>query len=413
MGVGNFLFVPMSLALGRRPMAIFCSILMTGSIIWAAKSTSFNSHLGARCLQGLTAGISDCLLPLIVLDITFLHNRGMWMTLYWSVTAIGSSLMLVAVPFLVHTESSNWRVNYWFWLGWAVLALILAITCLRETMFYRAPALLNGQLIHVDAYGQVRFEADAADPHRDQTHPETTPSEKKTSRSYIKQLFYTHRQPHSRFHTFMLAYQDMLTCLTHPAVIWTLLLNSLLFAGLVILSITYEQTLQSPPWSFSSQLVGTVQLGAALGATVAQLTTGTLVERTVEFLVRRNNNNRVREPEHLLPSFILPVTFGFLGLSIYGIVGGHPQQHSWVGIHASFALYYCAFVSLSALSSMWVAELTPKRAGPAIVLICGGRNAASFGIRYVYARPQVFLYTPPFPAASPTSGCFLWFSRRS
>ena len=52
-----------------------------------------------------------------------------------------------------------------------------------------------------------------------------------------------------------------------------------------------------------------------------------------------------------------------------------------VGVHAAFALYYCAFVALSAITSVWVAEISPRRAGPAIVLVCGGRNAISFGIR--------------------------------
>jgi hypothetical protein len=46
-GVCNFFFVPLSLASGRRPMLIICTCLMVGSVIWAAKSTTFGSHLGA------------------------------------------------------------------------------------------------------------------------------------------------------------------------------------------------------------------------------------------------------------------------------------------------------------------------------------------------------------------------------
>jgi predicted MFS family arabinose efflux permease len=61
MGLGNFFFVPLSMALGRRFAFILSNIIFVASIIWAAKSQSFESHLGARCLQGLTAGISDCL----------------------------------------------------------------------------------------------------------------------------------------------------------------------------------------------------------------------------------------------------------------------------------------------------------------------------------------------------------------
>lgn len=377
----------MSLALGRRPVAIICSALMVSSVIWAAQSASFNSHLGARCLQGLAAGIADCLLPLIVLDITFLHNRGRWMTLYWAITAVGASLMLVAVPFLVHNQGDNWRINYWFWLGWAVLTFILVLTCLRETMFYREPALLNGRLIISDAYGQVRFE-EAQEDHNGSPEPETMPIKKRET--YIEKLLpVSSKSPHSRIHSFLFAYKDMIICLSHPAIFWTLVLNSFLFAGLVILSITYESVLHEAPWHFSAQLIGTAHIGAAVGSIAAFLLTGTLIGKTVEALVRRNKG--VREPEHLLPSFALPVVFGCVGLCLYGVVGSHPLKYSWFGIHASFAIYYCSFVTISALSSMWVAELMPRRAGPAIVLICGGRNAASFGLRYVKPSPITIL----------------------
>lgn len=388
MGLGNFLFVPLSLAFGRRPLFIFCSALMVPAVIWAAKSTSFNSHLGARCLQGLIAGVADCLLPLIVLDVTFLHRRGFWMGLYWSATSLVTCLMLVCVPFLVHNNGENWRLNYWFWLGWAVLALILAIFGLRETLFYRETAVINGQLVICDAYGQVRFEH-AAEGQAEEVQPQPAQVEYKEE-SFGKSLLQVgYRSPNSHFKTFLNAYVDLFICLTNPAIFWTLLLNSILFAGLVILSLTYEQALESPPWLFSAEAVGTAQIGSAIGSAAAFLLTGTVVERTAEALARRNGG--VREPEHLLPSFAIPVILAFLGLVVYGVVGAHPFTMSWVGVHAGFALYYCGFIAISALSSMWIAELTPKRAGPAIVLICGGRNAASFGIRYVIRFPLLFL----------------------
>lgn len=61
MGVGNFVFVPLSMMFGRRVIFVFNNALMFACIIWAAKSTDFTGHLAARCLQGLTCGISDCL----------------------------------------------------------------------------------------------------------------------------------------------------------------------------------------------------------------------------------------------------------------------------------------------------------------------------------------------------------------
>lgn len=98
MGIGNFLFVPISMMVGRRAVFLFNNVFMLVAIIWAAKSDDFTSHLAARCLQGLACGISDCLvdplptlfktlknsdlfeqLPIMILDMTFLHRRGLWM----------------------------------------------------------------------------------------------------------------------------------------------------------------------------------------------------------------------------------------------------------------------------------------------------------------------------------------------
>ena len=56
LGIGAFIWVPISLALGRRPVSIFCTILLTLATVWAATAQTFQQLLGAICLQGLAAG---------------------------------------------------------------------------------------------------------------------------------------------------------------------------------------------------------------------------------------------------------------------------------------------------------------------------------------------------------------------
>ena len=105
---------------------------------------------------------------------TFLHRRGLWMcelaclptnfmpgqliqwiAFYWASTAGGATGLLVAVPFIVQSTGANWRTNYWFWSGFSALSLLMAIFLLPETLFARAPALIDGQQIVVDDYGNV------------------------------------------------------------------------------------------------------------------------------------------------------------------------------------------------------------------------------------------------------------------
>lgn len=385
MGIGNFLFVPLSMAVGRRAVFLFNNVLMLAAIIWAAKSVDFTSHLAARCLQGLTCGISDCLLPIMILDMTFLHRRGLWMSFYWAVTAAGSNILLVAVPFVVQGTTKNWRTNYWFWAGFSTFSLILSIFCLPETLFPRAPALIDGKIIITDQYGNVTVvaaeEASGLSPNQLAPRDQIT-----ASNSYIRALAPVKFQPQGP-KKFLVTYIEMGLALLNPSIFWVLLLNSLLFGGLVSLSLTYSTQLESPPWSFSPSAVGTAQAGSFIGAIIALGLSGATVDRVSGFLTKHNDG--VREPEHLIPNFVLPSCLAFAGLVLYGFVGGNPQKYpgsGWIGVHISFAMYNCGFVSLSAITGAWVAEATPHWSGAAMVLVCGGRNVLSFAISNDFPR---------------------------
>lgn len=74
-GFATYLLVPLSTAIGRRPVLLLTSTLSWGAGFWAGASTSLSSHIAARVFHGLGSGAVEALLPLIVGDITFLHQR--------------------------------------------------------------------------------------------------------------------------------------------------------------------------------------------------------------------------------------------------------------------------------------------------------------------------------------------------
>jgi hypothetical protein len=107
-----------------------------------------------------------------------------------------------------------------------------------------------------------------------------------------------------------------------------------------------------------------------------------VAEPISRYLTRRNHG--IREPEHVLPNFILPTIVCFAGMIIYGVVGASPEKYSWVGLYAAFALFYFGFCAISAVTGVWLGELLPHMSGPAIVMTCGGRNALSFGYSHSF-----------------------------
>jgi MFS family permease len=105
-GISSYFLVPLSIAVGRRPVLLFAGLLAWTGGLWAGFSNSLPSHLGARCFQGLGAGAVEALIPLIVQDFMFIHQRNK------AIASIGASQGLIIVSLgiarhVVHFFSSS------------------------------------------------------------------------------------------------------------------------------------------------------------------------------------------------------------------------------------------------------------------------------------------------------------------
>lgn len=78
-GVGNLLWMPLANKYGRRPIYIFSFFFYLVCAIWTAFTTSYASFLTARIIMGFFAGAGECLAPLSIADVFFLHQRGLVM----------------------------------------------------------------------------------------------------------------------------------------------------------------------------------------------------------------------------------------------------------------------------------------------------------------------------------------------
>lgn len=83
-GLANFFTIPLANAIGRRPVMLLSAALSFLMLPWAAKSTSLESHLAARCFQALGTGAVESLVPLILQDMSFIHERNKYIALLWA-----------------------------------------------------------------------------------------------------------------------------------------------------------------------------------------------------------------------------------------------------------------------------------------------------------------------------------------
>ena len=75
-GMGNLVWMPIMIKYGRRPLYIFTFAMYTACAGWAGAPASYGSVLTARILMGFANGAAECLAPLTISDIFFLHERG-------------------------------------------------------------------------------------------------------------------------------------------------------------------------------------------------------------------------------------------------------------------------------------------------------------------------------------------------
>jgi MFS family permease len=78
-GTGNVFWMPFIIKYGRWPVYIVSFTCYTITAIWAGVSKSYASELASRILMGFFAGAGECVAPLTISDIFFLHERGLYM----------------------------------------------------------------------------------------------------------------------------------------------------------------------------------------------------------------------------------------------------------------------------------------------------------------------------------------------
>lgn len=78
-GMGNLFWMPLIIKYGRRPIYIISFAGYTACAIWAGVAKTYESELAARIFLGFFAGSGECIAPLTISDIFFLHERGFYM----------------------------------------------------------------------------------------------------------------------------------------------------------------------------------------------------------------------------------------------------------------------------------------------------------------------------------------------
>jgi len=312
---------------GRRPVMLGCSILLLATTIGAGASNSYNTHLACRILQGVAAGATESLLPLIITDMSFIDERGLWFGIYWGTQNVINTVFIVSSSYLV--AATSWRWFYWVLAIFAGFGFLLNIFFLAETRYTRSTTSLNGQVVATDEWGVTHILTDAEARERFGTVQETSEGTTTGQKSYMQHLSpNSGRAPHP-LRLALNSELKMLQCLSSPAVVWAVLAASISLGVGIAMSLVYG-TILTKSFGWSQASVGLVNVGIFPASFAAMFYAGWIGDRMNIWLAKRRDG--VHIPEDSLIQLIFPFVVSCIGLVIFAVTAQKPETHSAWGI---------------------------------------------------------------------------------
>ena len=331
-----------------------------------------------RPLLVILSTTNDVQMILTVIDLTFIHQRPQWIGLFWCMTTVFSDLGLALTPTIISVGGS-WRAFYWAWLGPCVLLILLALFWAPETSFKRPPMAFDGHIISQAETGKIIIYDTWEEVPGGKPFPEVRTTWK--SSTFIKNIIFGTQAETGGWLAMKAFPRQLMFCTLNPLVLWVMLLNTFVFGAMVITCQTYAQVLMSPPYNFSFSQIGLAKISPSIGAFLAYPVSGILTTYLIRTLASRNRG--VREPEHYLASFFIPITLSSVSLALFGIATERRWDWRWILLFVG--LDYLSAIATFSTNVVWITESFPEFAGAAIVVVGAGSYGTSFALSSVIA----------------------------
>ncbi|KAK4082430.1 uncharacterized protein Triagg1_2242 [Trichoderma aggressivum f. europaeum] len=347
------------------------AVQTTVSSIWRVRSTSYKSFLGASALNGFGAGPCESLMPQIIADIIFLHDRGKYQTLYFAIYF--GSLSIGPIIAGSMAERFGWRSFWWFNTGLLIFTLFLNIGLLPETRFARKtetkrasdPATLVDEP-EIKASSVVDHSEDASgEQPQDQWLSRGHPSLKQFNLlgpyqgNIWQELWlpwYLHAFPIVEFAAFAVSFSA---------------------SGFLVANLTQQQFFGAPPYNFSAQAVGFTNFAIFTGSMIGLLTSGPLSDWVANFFTKRNRG--IREPEMRLIAMLPYTLIMMIGLIVVGV--GYSRLWSWkVIVIIGYTLLGMQVTSLPSIASTYAIDSYKPATGAIFVAITINKNLWGYGV---------------------------------
>ncbi|KAG4420730.1 hypothetical protein IFR04_006116 [Cadophora malorum] len=355
-GLSNFLFVPLAITFGRRPVVLVSGIIAIGGAVWAGHSTSLDSHLGARAIQAIGAGTVESLIPFIISDMVFLHQRNKAISLVFGIQGLLIVILGIATPWIII------RVNWnWIYFITAIAAGVFWIACfffMPETRYYRTDNEMKGISRHHLLPGQSRPPIDLTEH---------------APRSWKRDLMPWGGPIH--FRRGLMAFVHTLQTFFYPHIFFVTLLNSATIAATLAAGYTVSPQLLAEPWAWPFEHLGFLLFAVLISAIAVFLISGLLADSLANLIAKRRGR---RDPEIQALNLIPPTVISLIGTILFGLAGDEPGKYGWPTFLVGLGFISYGFLATNSIGVVYVLECYPHMSGPALVNIGSFRSIIAF-----------------------------------
>lgn len=353
--------------------------------------------MGACILNGIGAGPAETLMPEIIADVFFLHDRGKWNTLYW-VVYMGS---LMAGPIISGsmTETVGWRSFWWLNTGILILSFLMVVFMFPETRYKRilpasavytpnekttSSAISNDDgpiVVEKSDSNQIQHVATAESVLQDT--PDLAITDTAARDPYLgrgKPANWQWKIFQSNSHPFKSIFIDLWLpwkLFAFPIVEFAAFVVSWSCSSFLTINLTQSQVLAAPPYNMKPMVVGFTNFAIMAGALIGLCTAGPLSDWVSARSTKRNNG--IREPEMRLPAMIPYVFIMFLGNVVVAL--GYEYKWRWEAI--AIIGYTCAGIQVAALPgivSTYAIDSYKPVAGSLMVAVTVNKNLWGYGL---------------------------------
>uniref|UniRef100_A0A060TAB3 ARAD1D17336p n=1 Tax=Blastobotrys adeninivorans TaxID=409370 RepID=A0A060TAB3_BLAAD len=370
-GLGCLITQPLALAFGRR--AVFIVSLLIGGVgcqFWLVACKSSGNYFANRIFTGLFLSPVEALAEIVVTDLYFAHQRGLFMGMY-VLALTGSSVFCPLYAGFIN-ENLGWHWIPYIFAIKAAVGVVGSFFFLEEPMYHRK----NMESDVLDAPPESKqaavietTEFDGAD----------SDYEEYQTKTYLQRLYLWDRKWIRTDLFWPSVYRPVLIIAKFPPVVLSSIILASCLAWFNVLQATYDSTLQAPPYNFGGTGVSLFYLGPTVGCLIASFLGGYVSDRICLYCARRTEG--LREPEFRLYAGLICMILNPLGLWLFGI-GAAKGLHWFALCFGCGCVGFCINMG-AVVPYVYSLDSYKEVGGDAIVSMVLIRNL--FGFAFAYA----------------------------